>query len=293
MLAWAGVAVAVASISVSAPVTSVTAAPALALAFWRAALGAAAVGPWLLLRHPGELRLAGARPRRQAVLAGVWLAVHFAAWLPSLKLTSMAASTALVATTPVWTVLFGRLRGERVPPALTWGVGVALVGVLAITGVDIGRSWGAAAGDLLALAGGIAGAGYVDVGVRARAVLSPSGYSTVAYGTCAVLILPVALVAGVPLLGYGSHTWLQVAVVVVGAQLVGHSTLNAALPVLGATPLALALLFEVPGAVLVSWAWYGVAPPVAVLPGTLLLLTGLVVVVRSGAVADVTSPAPV
>lgn len=280
VLAWAGVAVAVLSVSISAPVTSVTAAPAFGLAFWRAALGTASLGPWLLLR-PRELADAGPSARRRAALAGCWLAVHFVCWLPSLKLTSVAASTALVATTPVWTTLFARVRGERVSAARAAGVGLALLGILAITGVDLGRSWSAVAGDLLALAGGITGAAYVDVGERARAQLSATAYSTVAYGVAAVLLLPVCLAAGIPLTGYSGHTWVQVAVIVLGAQVIGHSTLNAALPVVGATPLALALLFEVPGAVLVSWAWYGVAPPVAVLPGTLLLLAGLVTVLRA------------
>lgn len=293
VVAWTGVAVAVLAISVSAPVTSVTAAPAFGLAFWRAALGTASLGPWLLLARPGELAAAGPVARRRAALAGCWLALHFVCWLPSLRLTSVAASTALVATTPVWTTLFGRLRGERVPAGRAVGVGLALVGILAVTGVDLGRSWSALAGDLLAVAGGITGAAYVDVGERARQQLSATAYSTVAYGVAAVLLLPVCLALGIPLTGYSGHTWLQVAVIVLGAQVIGHSTLNAALPVVGATPLALALLFEVPGAILVSWLWYGLAPPAAVLPGTLLLLAGLVAVLRARPVAQVTPAAPI
>jgi len=47
------------------------------------------------------------------------------------------------------------------------------------------------------------------------------------------------------------------------------------------TPMALAILLEVPGASLVAWAWLGRVPPPAVLPGTALMLLGLIVVVRS------------
>jgi hypothetical protein len=72
-------------------------------------------------------------------------------------------------------------------------------------------------GDLLALAGGLAGAGYVDLGERARRGLSPSGYSTVAYGTCALIKLVVCLATGVHLVGYQRGTWLQVLVIVVRA----------------------------------------------------------------------------
>ena len=36
------------------------------------------------------------------------------------------------------------------------------------------------------------------------------------------------------------------------------------------------MLLEVPGASLVAWAWLGQVPPLAVLPGTVLVLAGLV-----------------
>jgi len=294
VLAWFGVAIGVLAVSVSAPVTSATAAAPLAVAFWRATIGAAATGSYLAVRRPGELRAAPAPVRRDAALAGLLLALHFGLWLPSLRLTSVIASTALVSTTPVWTVLLDRLRGVRVPRSVLLGVAMALAGVLAITGVDAVRSASAALGDLLALLGGIAGAGYVVAGERARRWLTPSAYSTAACLTCAVLLLPVCLLGGVAVVGFTARTWAEIGVVAVGAQIIGHGSLNAALPVVGATPLALALLFEVPGASLVAWAWLGVPPPAAVLPGTLLVLAGLVVVVRAGrrvedrAVVDVT-----
>jgi drug/metabolite transporter (DMT)-like permease len=64
----------------------------------------------------------------------------------------------------------------------------------------------------------------------------------------------------------------------------GHSLLNAALPVAGATPVSLAILWEVPGAALVAWLWLGAAPPWTVVPGALLVLAGLVVVIRARSV---------
>jgi drug/metabolite transporter (DMT)-like permease len=276
------VAIGVAAVSLSAPVTKVTAAPALALAFWRATIGAAAAAPYVALRRPAELRDARPRVRRAAAVAGVLLAAHFAAWLPSLKLTSVTASTALVATTPVWTVLGERIRGVPVPRTVLIGVALALAGILAITGVDAGRSPRALAGDLLALLGGMASAGYVVAGEQARRGLSNPAYSVAAFGTCAVLMLPVCLLFGVAIAGYAPRTWVEVAVVAVAAQIIGHGCLNAALPVLGATTLALCLLLEVPGASLVTWTWLGVPPPAGVLPGTVLVLAGLFAVLRAG-----------
>jgi drug/metabolite transporter (DMT)-like permease len=282
------VAVGLLGVSLSAPVTTATAAPALAIAFWRSALGALATAPYPLLRRPGELWRMSARSWRTCLLAGVMLAVHFSLWLPSLRMTTVTAATALVATTPVWTVAVERLSGRPVPALVVLGVAVAMAGILVITGVDAGRSGRAVLGDLLALGGGMAAAGYVLAGERAQRDMSAAAYAVLAYGACALLMVPVCLLGGVPLAGFGARTWAEILLITLSAQLIGHSTLNAALPVLGATPVALALLFEVPGASLVAWAWLRQQPPVGVVAGTLLVLAGLVLVLRGRSVADLT-----
>ena len=40
------------------------------------------------------------------VAAGIALAVHFATWISSLDYTTVAVSTLLVATTPIWTAIY-------------------------------------------------------------------------------------------------------------------------------------------------------------------------------------------
>ena len=81
--------------------------------------------------------------------------------------------------------------------------------------------------------------------------------------------------------GFSATTWAQLAALTVGAQLFGHTVLNALLPRTGVTTVALATLLEVPGATLVAWVAYGRVPPAAVLPGALLMVLGLAVVVRA------------
>ncbi|GAA2924592.1 hypothetical protein GCM10020221_20670 [Streptomyces thioluteus] len=102
--------VAVSGIALSAPlIASMTAAPALAIAFWRKRHGGGRAHPLVLLRHRAELRAVGRRAALLAVASGALLAVHFGVWLPSLSMTSVASSTALVTTTPIWTVVLMRL----------------------------------------------------------------------------------------------------------------------------------------------------------------------------------------
>jgi drug/metabolite transporter (DMT)-like permease len=152
--------------------------------------------------------------------------VHFALWLPSLRLTSVTASTALVTTAPVWTVLVSRARGAAVPWSAWAGVGPALPGVLVVTGVDAGRGGAGLSGDLLAVGGGAAEAACVLVGEQVRRTTSTPVYTLVAYATCAVLLLPLCLGSGTALAGWAQRTWIELAVLTLAAQLLGHSLLN-------------------------------------------------------------------
>jgi drug/metabolite transporter (DMT)-like permease len=281
--AWLLVAVAIVGISSSAPVTAAMAAPVLAVAFWRNLVGALVSGGWVGLRQREGLTaiLAERRLTGLSLLAGVLLAVHFSSWLIGLRLTSVTASTALVCTTPVWTVGFDLLRRVRVPRQVLIGVLLAMIGVVAITGVDASRSGRALLGDLLSLLGAVAVAGYVRLGERVMRSTSTAVYTLIAYSSCALALLLACLASGAQLVGFSGRTWIELAIVTVGAQLLGHTLLNAALPHVGVTPLALAILLEVPGASLVAWAWLGQLPPLSVLPGTALMLAGLVIVVSS------------
>jgi drug/metabolite transporter (DMT)-like permease len=287
--AWLLVALAVLGASTSAPISAATAAPVLAVAFWRNLVGAAVSGAWVGASDRPGLTALSVRARWLAVLAGALLAVHFATWLTGLRLSTVTASTALVSTTPVWTVGFDLVRRVPVPRAVMAGVAVSMTGVVAITGVDAARSGEALLGDLLSLVGAVAAAGYVVVGDRVMRTASTAVYTLLAYGVCALLLLPACLLTGTQLAGFRQRTWVELAIVVIGAQLLGHTLLNVALPLVGVTPVTLALLLEVPGASLVAWVWLGQVPPVAVLPGAALMLLGLVIVVRSRrpAVTDV------
>ncbi|WP_432094124.1 DMT family transporter [Streptomyces sp. bgisy100] len=273
-------AVAVSGISFSAPLIAATAAPALAIAFWRNAMGAGALAPLALLRHRSELRGMGRRELLLSAAAGALLALHFGLWLPSLRLTSVASSTALVTTTPIWTTLVLRLRGHR-PPALVWaGTAVAFLGVLVLTGVDLSLSPSALAGDALALGGGMAAAGYVLIGSAVRRTVTTTAYSSVCYTTTAALLLVVCLVSGSALAGYSGETWLKLALLTVCAQLLGHTLINRVVRGLGPSVTSTAILLETPGAALIAAVWLGQTPPLAGCAALLVILAGLALVIR-------------
>ena len=284
LLDVAVIAVGVLAVSVAAPVAGATAAPALAVAFWRTAVGALLYLPLGVRGGRRRRRTSGplaASTVRAAVWSGAFLALHFMLWLPSLRLTSITASTALVTTTPLWVVLVQRLRGRPVSGRVLVGCLLAFAGVLLITGFDATVSPQTLLGDAMALGGGAAAAGYSITAEAARRQLSTSSYSAVANSVCATLTLLVCVVLGVQLVGFSAVTWLEVAVVALAAQVVGHALLNMALLRAGVTTVTLAVLLETPTASLIAWAWLGEVPPLLVVPGAALVLAGLAVVVTS------------
>nr|WP_251019504.1 DMT family transporter [Streptomyces sp. ISL-11] len=274
-------AVAISGISLSAPLTASIAAPALAIAFWRNAMAVGVLTPFAVLRHRAELRGIGRRALLLTVAAGILLGAHFAVWLLSLRMTSVASSTALVTTTPIWTTLLLRLRGHR-PPALVWaGTVLAVLGVVILTGVDLSVSPQALAGDALALAGGLAAAGYVLLGAEVRRTVGTVAYTYVLYVTATVLLLAVCLLSGASLGGYSGGTWLKLAVLTVTAQLLGHSLINRVVKGLGPSVTSTAILLETPGATLIAALWLGQLPSPAACPALAVILAGLALVIMA------------
>jgi drug/metabolite transporter (DMT)-like permease len=276
-------AVAVVAVSTSAPLIRGADAPALAIAFWRNALSLPLLALWLVARRDerARWRQRSDRDRRLSRLSGALLAAHFATWIPSLSFTTVASSVALVATQPVWAALIARQRGEQVHRATWVGIAMALAGIVVLTGVDLSISGRALLGDGLALLGGMLAAAYVTVGGEVRQRLSTVSYALTCYATASALLLALCLVSQQTMRGYDDDTWLAIAGLVVGAQLLGHTLFNVVLRSISPTAVSMAILFEIVGATVIAMVAFGETPPWGAWPAAVLIAIGVVVVVRS------------
>lgn len=271
--------VGVLGVSASGPLMAATQAPALAIAFWRNALATAGLVPVAAVTRRAELRGLSRTDLRVSVFAGLMLACHFATWVTALKLTSVAAATAMVCTQIGWIVLIDRLRGQSVSRAVLLGLVFSFSGVLVISGVDLSLSPRALLGDLLGLLGGLFAAIYTISGAKARQSLSTTTYTTLCYGVCAVALIAVCLASGRQLIGFSATTWLGLVAVTLSAQILGHSVFNHLLAVMSPALVSLVLLLEVPGAALLAGIFLGQTPAVGVYVGLVLILGGLAIVV--------------
>lgn len=285
--------VAVIGISLSGPLIVATAAPALAIAFWRCLLGSSVTGIWVAWRCRGELRGLSRGQWGLICLAGGFLAAHFATWVPSLRLTTVASSTALIATQPIWAALIARFRGARIPGSAWWGITVAIAGVVVLVGVDVRIDPRSLIGDALALAGAVFAALYVTVAERARRSTSTATVTFGLYGSAAAVLLVLCLALRQPLTGYSTNAWLLILALTVVAQLIGHTLFNTVLATVSATVVSLVILLEAPGSTIIAALALGQIPPLGVLPAIGLLFAGLVIVIRSSTAATPTESPPV
>jgi drug/metabolite transporter (DMT)-like permease len=270
----------VAAVSTSAPLIRLADAPPLAVAFYRNAFAAAVLLPIALVGRRGELRGLVGRDALALTMAGALLAIHFAAWIPSVALTTVAASTVLVTSQSVWAAVGGRLVfGERIAGAAVAGIVLALAGAVLISGFDFAVSTRAFLGDLLALLGAVTAAGYLLTGRRLRQRLSLPTYAGAVYGVCAVLLLVAMLVVGTPVAGYEPRVWLLFALMAAGPQILGHTVFNYLLREVDATVVAVAIMGEPVGASLLALALFGEVPPVSAVVGGVLILAGIYVAV--------------
>ena len=214
--------------------------------------------------------------------AGAVLAMHFATWVPSLRFTSVASATALVATQPIWVAFIAARRGAHIPRRAWIGIAVAFTGVVVITGVDFAVSPAALVGDGLALLGGALAAVYISVGEEARQAVSTSVYTSTVYAVAAMALILIALVGRIPLVGFSVRDWTLILLLTAGAQLLGHTLVNRVIETTSATVVSLAILLEVPGAIVIASWWLGQTPPLSIIPAVALLFAGLTLVIASG-----------
>jgi drug/metabolite transporter (DMT)-like permease len=248
-------------------------APPLAIAAWRVGLALlvvlplAVTAPW-----PRDISL---RSVGLAVGAGALLALHFATWIASLEHTTIARSVLFVSTSPIWVALLQFFVGQGAPPRSTLlALALAVAGAAVVCGSGLGGE-AALTGDLLAVAGGIAMAGYFLLSRSAQRELPFRNYLGIAYGVAAALLWVSVLVTGTQATGFDAGTWWALAGMAAVSQLIGHSGYNWSLRHLDPLFVAVVSVGEPVLASLLGWWLIGEALDARTGAGGLLILAAI------------------
>ncbi len=226
------------------------------------------------------------RARRLLLMAGLALATHFATWIGSLDYTSVAVSTLLVATTPLWTAAYDALAHRRSlkPAALAAYAGGAL-GLYLVAGLDrtpapyAGHEW---LGALLALVGAFAFAVYLVLVREARPGLGTRTIVTHTYGWATVaLVIAAGVARQAPPAPSDAVAWGGILAMAVVSQLIGHTAINASLRWFSPSVISFANLLEPVFAAVLALALFHEAIPLVAVAGGAVILGSVLLVLRT------------
>ena len=227
-------------------------APALIISTYRMVLASLILMPWA--GYQKVWRGWEKKDIAWLIFSGIFLSLHFAFWIASLKYTSVASSVVLVTTHPIFVGIGSWLfLKERLGLNLILGIGLSVIGSGLIGYGDMALSEKALMGDGLAILGALAASGYFLVGRKMRKNQDLLAYIFPVYSTAGLVLIIVSLLFQQPFFGYSSTTYLLFFLLALIPQLIGHTTFNWALKYLPASMVAITILGEPIGSTILAY----------------------------------------
>jgi drug/metabolite transporter (DMT)-like permease len=273
--------VAVLGVSTSGLFIRLAESPPLVIATYRMVLVTALLLPVLILTRRSQSAAIEPPELVRLALAGLFLAAHFGLWTTSLAYTSVASSVVLVSTHPVFVALAEAVwLGRAIPFGGAIGIGLTVVGGLAIGFNELAQGGTSFVGCVLALGGALSMVGYLIIGRNLRAHLGLLSYVTAVYAVCGVGLLIATLLTGASLAAPSSDIAIFLALALL-PTICGHTVFNWTLRHRPASVVATAFLGEPVGASLLAWWFLGEVPGLATILGGAMILFGLFLTMRS------------
>ncbi len=251
-------------------------APPLVIAAYRVGLSFLILMPLAWWKAKDELIRLSLKDIMLALVAGFFLALHFAVWISSLSYTSVANSVVLVNTNPLWVgLLTPWINKEKIRTSVAISILISILGGIIISAEDFAIGSKALFGDLLALVGGICAAFYLLLGRNLRKKLSLIAYISICYGSAAVILWSIVLGFGLKFYGFSVQTTTAFWAMALIPQLIGHTSYNWALRWFSASTIAVSLLGEPIGATILAYFIFGEAITCSKAIGGALILSAI------------------
>ena len=214
-------------------------------------------------------------------LSGLFLSLHFAFWIASLKYTSVASSVVLVTTHPIFVGIGSWLfLKERIGMNLVLGIALSVLGSGLISYGDMSLSKEALMGDGFALLGAIAASGYLFVGRKMRKEQDLFSYIFPVYSTAGLILILLSLIFQKSYWGYSPSTYLFLFLLALVPQLIGHTTFNWALKYLPASMVAVSILGEPMGSTILAYFILGEGLTIWKVLGGISIFAGILIALK-------------
>jgi drug/metabolite transporter (DMT)-like permease len=247
-----------------------------ATAFHRLFLALPIFWLWMAVEARGDTQIL---PRRLSdwillTLCGLMFAGDLIFWHWSLRMTSIANSTLLGNSAPIFVTLAGwLLLGQRFSLVFLLGLALAIAGAVVVIGISFGSGQRPFFGDLMGLVVGAFYGAYIMLVGRLRGRFSTATVLGIGGVFTSVTLLAVAVASGESLTPHTLHGWLVLFGLAWLMQVAASSAIAWSLAHLPAAFGAVALLVNPVAAALFAWAVLGeIVGPLQAAGGALVLL---------------------
>ncbi|OVE34545.1 EamA family transporter [Priestia aryabhattai] len=190
-------------------------------------------------------------------LSGLFLALHFALWFGSLKLTTVASSTIILTLQPIVALTGGFfLFKERTTKSALATMGIAIVGAMMIGWGDFGLGKEAILGDILSFLSVITVVCYLLIGQGTVKKTSHWVYSFCVFIIAAAILTLYNLITDFTFGGYQAHEW-GIFILLAIVPTISHVINNWLLNYVNATTISMSILGEPLGATALAVALLG------------------------------------
>jgi len=268
-------------VSFSSVLTKMSDAPSFVIAAYRLGFTVLLLMPSVLRGKIPEIRKIDRRSLVICMVSGVFLALHFATWIASIKYTSIASAAVLVNTHPIFIVLASYLLfKEKVTGKILSGIIVAFIGGSIISVGDSTLGTNILLGDMLAVAGAFFVAGYFLIGRIVRQRLSVTTYTFLVYSSSFLTLVILSMITNTPLYPYPVKELLIFLSLAVFCTILGHSIFNWALEYVPPTFISTAVLGEPVGATIWAMMIFAEIPTLWQVGGSAIIVFGIYLFVR-------------
>jgi len=255
-------------------------APAIILAFYRVFLAAIL----LFMLRPAVvidgLRRVNRRDMYLTAWSGLFLALHFCAWIEALNHTTIANAVTLTDSAPIFALVLSHFfLKESASPIAIAGLFAALAGAVAISWGDFSADPQYFYGDMLAIAGAVTSAAYLVCGRIVRSRLELTAFSVLVYGFAAFFLMSWCIFFEIPLTGYSLRNYAIFIGLAVLPTIGGHSLFQYLLRYMKAYLVNLGFLGEPIGAAILAYivfhevpAWYFYLGGTLIIAGCIMAL---------------------
>ncbi len=247
----------------------------IAIAFYRM-LFASLILLLFIPKYIEEIRLISKRDIIILLTTGLFLAVHFSAWFASLKYTTVASSVVLVSAHPLIVAWISSwYLNEKTTKIAIFGIIIAMFGIVIMTFSDytVGRL--ALFGDVLALIGMLAVAGYLIRGREMRKKMSLIPYAFIVYSSSALFLAFFSILFSTTFKIYAPREYIIFLALAIIPTMFGHTLYNWALKYVKASFVSVSLISEPVLSSIFAFLIFSEVPPTLTIVGAAVTLIGI------------------